>query len=90
MRQKRNYTEAEKQQVLEETTIIKNMASVARKYKIPTATIRTWVHNKSKRKINADSDLKSENKKLQKKINDQELENNILKELLKKTVQVLS
>lgn len=90
MKNKRNYTEAEKQQVLEATTIIKNIASVARKYNIPAATIRTWLHNKSKRKINADGDLKVENKKLQKQLNDKNLENNILKELLKKTVQVLS
>ena len=90
MRKSRKYTETEKRQVLEEVKLIKNVASVAKKYNIPTGTIHTWKHKISKNKSQTDLDLIAENKKLIKELYSKELENNVLKELLKKTVQVLS
>ena len=85
----RKYTETEKKQVLDDVKIIKNVATVSKKYNIPSATIHTWLHrNIPKNKIT--DDLVIENKRLQKELHAKELENNILKELLKKTVQALS
>ena len=88
MRKTRKYTEAEKKQVLDDVKLIKNIASIARKYNIPSATINTWQRNTFKVKPNLD--VISENKRLIKELHSKELENNILKELLKKTVQALS
>ncbi len=79
MRKSRKYVETEKRQVLEEVKLIKNVASVAKKYNIPIGTIHAWKHKTSKNKSQTDLDLIAENKKLIK-----ELENNVLKELLKK------
>ena len=91
MRKTRKYTETEKKQVLDDVKLIKNIANVARKYNIPTATIHTWQRNISKSKVSKiNPDLMSEIKRLTKDLQSKELENNILKELLKKTVQVLS
>lgn len=84
----RKYTETEKKQVLDDVKSIKNVATVAKKYKIPSATIHTWLRTVPKNKVS--HGLMAENKKLIKELQSKELENNILKELLKKTVQVLS
>lgn len=88
MRKARKYTETEKQQVLEDVKNINNVVVVAKKYNIPTATIHTLLRTVPRKKIT--NDLASENKRLTKELNSKNLEINILKELLKKTVQALS
>ena len=64
MRKSRKYTETEKRQVLEEVKLIENVASVAKKYNIPTDTIHTWKHKTSKNKSQNVLDLIAENKRI--------------------------
>lgn len=92
MNNKHKYTETEKKQILSDVEVIKNVANVAKKYDIPKSTIHTWLHNnKTKKNHNSkNANLITENKRLLKELRHKELENNILKELLKKTLQVLS
>jgi len=81
----KQYSEAIKEQILKEAKDTGSVALVAKKHGVPTSTIHTWqkmfnngvLINKSK-----------ENRSLRKKISELELENQVLKELLKKTHQV--
>lgn len=85
---KNKYTKQEKQQILEEVKNTKNIVVVAKKYNIPASTIHTWLHN-LKESSNINNDLSIENKQLKKILTDKDLEISVLKELLKKTCQVL-
>ena len=88
MRKTRTYTNIEKQQILDEVKDVGNMAAVASKNNIPISTIHAWVH---KEKIIPSSKKHKPNKELKAaktRIGDLELENKILKELLKKTYQI--
>ena len=87
MRKMRRYTEKEKQQIVEEVKATGNIAQVAKKNNVPAGTIQTWIKPKY-RKITNNVDNNIEIKNLKSKLNDAELENKILKELLKKTYQV--
>jgi transposase-like protein len=81
----KQYSEAIKEQILKEVKETGSVALVAKKHGVPTSIIHTWqkmfnngvLINKSK-----------ENRSLRKKISELELENQVLKELLKKTHQV--
>ena len=83
----RTYTDAQKEQVLTEVKETGNVCLVARKNNIPVSTIHTWIRSKSKTKITNIEDA-STIKKLKQDLLDKELENKILKDLLKKTYQV--
>ena len=87
MSNKRNYTASEKTQILEEVKISSNVAAVARKNRIPSATIYTWLH-KEKPKVKAAKQANDEAKKLRRHLGELELKNRILTELLKKTYQL--
>ena len=87
MRKTRNYSELEKQQILAEVKSTGNVAAVARKNNMPPGTIHTWLEKKSPSKTGQKSTL-DELKKVKSRNEDLELENKILKELLKKTYQV--
>lgn len=61
-----------------------NLSAVAKNHKIPLITLRQWVIKTVQEK---DPLSGSANKELIKKLADAELENRVLKELLKKTNQ---
>ena len=85
MRKTRNYTKVEKEQILQEVKDIGNIAAVAKKNKIPSATIHTWIKPKPTKK--AKSILPDyQVSELKKQLKDYELENKILKEILKKSI----
>jgi len=87
MPKSRSYSTIEKNQILAEVVSTGNIATVSRKNDVPASTIHTWLKS-SKKKDKLSSKSKSEFKSLQNQCNDLELENKILKELLKKTYQV--
>ena len=86
------YSEEEKLKIIDEAKQSGNVLATARRYSISDGTIHTWIRKYSKgiesKKLSNDSQL--EVKKLKKQLADAQLENAILKELVKKTVQVWS
>lgn len=88
MRKTRTYTDLEKQQILEEVKNTGNVAAVAKKNKMPAGTIHTWLHQGKKNLPNSQPNQNKLLKEAKVRINDLELENKILKELLKKTYQI--
>ena len=86
MRKISSYTEAEKAQLLEEVKMVGNVARVAKKHNMPPATIYSWIKpKKRKEKIFA---TKEDITKIKNQLAESELENKLLKEILKKTYQV--
>lgn len=81
------YSESQKQQILKEVSETGNVSLVAKKHGVPKGTVGTWVSNTKPHNIKKHKE-KSEVKDLRKKLSDAELENRVLKELLKKTYQV--
>ena len=85
MRKTRKYTNEEKQQIMEEAKNVGNILAVAKKNGIPAATLHTWLKPKNIKS----KDLNNvELKELKSKLASADLENKILKELLKKTYLV--
>ncbi len=71
-----------KEQILKEIKEVGNISLVCKKHDLKTSTVHGWIHGvKNKDKI-AEQKL---NKELQRKLKDLELENAVLKSLLKKT-----
>ena len=79
----RRYTEEEKREILKEVESLRNVSLVAKKHGIPATTIQNWIRKGFK------PSNPSETKKLKKTISQQKLQISILKDLLKKTHQVL-
>jgi transposase len=80
----KRYTVEFKEQILKEAKETGSIVLVARKHSIPITTIHTW----QKRLNNNDLIVKGkENRSIRRKLSELELENQILKELLKKTNQ---
>lgn len=79
----RSYSKKFKEQIIKECIETNNYNAVARKHGIPSTTVYTWIR-KNRHKINKDKDQKS----LRKELAEAKLENEILKELLKKTNQL--
>ena len=80
----RNYSTEEKDQILKEVKETGNVAVVAKKHGIATSTIHTWLNRlKNKDVISSKKTIRQ----LEKQLADKELENRVLKELLKKTNQ---
>ena len=75
-----------KEQILKEVKESKCVSFVAKKHNIPTTTIHTWLAREHKNKPSNESF--NEMKKLRKELSDIKLQNQILKDLLKKTNQV--
>ena len=86
MRSKK-YSEEEQLKIIEEAKSVGNVTAVARKYEVNESSIRNWMF---KHKNKDKQDLISKVTKLEKILSDNNLENAILKELLKKTYQVWS
>lgn len=81
----KSYSKELREQVLKEVRDTGNMALVARNHGIAYATVVSWVG--SERRAPAKK-RKQELKVLESRLRDAELENRILKELLKKTNQL--
>jgi transposase-like protein len=85
MRRTKKYTPAEKDQLLKEVKQTGNLTLVAKKHNVPVSTLHCWL---GKTKHVPAEKKSAELQRLKKIIADKELENQILKELLKKTNQV--
>ena len=76
------YTSEQKSQIIEEVKEVGVITTVAQKHGISPKTIYNWM---SATKNKGQFDQNKEIRELQKKLKDAELENLVLKELLKKT-----
>jgi len=83
---KTRYSDEEKLKIIAEARSSGNISATAKRYSISDVTIHGWMKKISK--VKPEKDLHSELKKLKQQLADKELENAILKELVKKTVQV--
>ncbi len=82
----RRYSEEEKIEILKEVESLGNVSLVSKKRGLPHTTIHNWI----KKGLRIDKrDQLAENRSLRKRVSDLELQNKILKELLKKSHQVL-
>ena len=79
------YAKESQEQILKECFETNNYGAVARKHGIPSTTVYGWIkRNKNRDKLSKKKTMKD----LEKKVGDLELENQILKELLKKSHQL--
>lgn len=83
---KTSHTKHFKNKLVKEAEETGNIKAVADKYDIQPPTLYSWVRNSKNREQNQN---KKTVKQLQKELADSELENKVLKELLKKTTQAL-
>ncbi len=85
-----SYDKKFKDKVIKEVSEVGNVALVARKYDLPKSTLQTW-YLKDKRDTpeKKESDAKARKiKVLEKELAARDLENEVLKDLLKKTHQL--
>ena len=81
----KRYTMEEKAEILKEVEDIGNINLVCKKRGISHTTVHNWI---KKGVIESNGNYPAENRRLKKRISELELQNSILKELLKKTHQV--
>lgn len=79
-----------KTKIIQEVKEVGNVASVAKKYELPVTTVYGWMRRDSAKSSSISNTSareagNSKVKQLEKKVADQEIEIQILKELLKKT-----
>jgi len=87
---RKRYSDEEKIQIIKEAKESNNISATAKKYSIVDSSIHDWIKKFGNKKITPEKKLKLENKKLKAQLSDAKLENSILKDLVKKTVQVWS
>ncbi len=80
------YSDEERLKIITEAKTSGNIAATAKRYSISDVTIHGWM--KKLNKVKPNKDLHQENKRLRQQLADSHLENSILKDLVKKTVQV--
>ena len=80
----KHYSIEFKEQILKEVREVGSVSLISRKHSIPTTTIHTWQKRLKTSDLNAKA---KDDKDIKNKLFDLELENKILKELLKKTHQ---
>jgi len=80
------YSDEEKLKIIAEAKSSGNIAATAKRYDISDVSIHTWTKKFNKNK--PAKDLHHEIKRLKQQLADRDLENSILKDLVKKTVQV--
>jgi transposase-like protein len=85
MKQSR-YSDEEKLKIIAEARSSGNILATAKRYSITDVSIHSWIRKFNKSK--PEKDLHSELKKLKQQLADRDLEISILKDLVKKTVQV--
>ena len=81
----KRYSMEEKAEILREVEDIGNINLVCKKRGISHTTVHNWI---KKGVIDNNRNYPAENRKLKKRISELELQNSILKDLLKKTHQV--
>ena len=84
-------SEESKKKIIQEVKTVGSITAVAKKHSIPVSTLHTWV-TKASKTGNSNAGKKPGSKidrdkfrKLEKKLREAELENQILRDLLKKT-----
>ena|SRR5690606_5714628 len=87
---RKKYSDEEKQQIINEAKESGNICATAKKYSIADSSIHGWMKGKKKISVSKDKNLFQENKILKNQLADARLENSVLKDLVKKTVQVWS
>ena len=87
---RKRYSDEEKIQIIKEAKESNNISATAKKYSIGDSSIHDWIKKFGDNKSTPEKKLKLENKKLKAQLADAQLENSILKDLVKKTVQVWS
>jgi transposase-like protein len=80
------YSDEEKLKIITEAKTSGNISATAKRYAISDVTVHCWM--KKFNKVKPIKDLHQENKRLRQQLADKELECSILKDLVKKTVQV--
>jgi len=83
---KQKYTDEQKFKIIDEAKSSGNIAATAKRYSITDPTIHGWMKKFSN--VKPSKDLHQENKRLRQQLADSHLEISILKDLVKKTVQV--
>lgn len=83
---KQKYSDEEKMKIIQEAKTSGNIAATAKRYSITDATVHGWM--KKFNNVKPEKDLHQEIKRLKQQLADRDLENSILKDLVKKTVQV--
>ena len=91
MNQKKKYTEEEKLQIINEAKTSGNITATAKRYSLSDSSIHGWMRklevNKPTKTTSSKSD-QQEIRRLKRLLADRDLECAILKDLVKKTVQV--
>jgi len=80
------YSDEERLKIIAEAKTSGNISATAKRYSISDVTIHGWM--KKFNKVKPIKDLHQENRRLRQQLADSHLENSILKDLVKKTVQV--
>ena len=83
---KRKYSDEERLKIIMEAKESGNVSATAKRYSIADVTIHGWIRKMSA--VKPKNDLQQEIKKLKRQLADRDLECAILKDLVKKTVQV--
>ena len=84
-RHPKTYSQEYKEQILKKCRETNNYHAVARKHEIPPSTVFGWIDQSRKKSTRQE---KKKNNQLEKQLADALLENQILKELLKKSNQL--
>ena len=87
---RKRYSDEEKIQIIKEAKESNNISATAKKYSIGDSSIHDWIKKFDNKSLKPKKDLNKEIKKLKLQLADAKLENSILKDLVKKTVQVWS
>jgi len=82
------FTDSERLKIIGEAKSSGNIKATALKYQITDKTIYNWIRALKTKGDTDDQKLQKENKRLKQLLADAKLENSILKDLVKKTVQV--
>ncbi len=80
------YSDEERMKIIAEAKTSGNISATAKRYAISDVTVHGWM--KKFNKVKPIKDLNQEIKRLRQQLADSHLENSILKDLVKKTVQV--
>ena len=81
----KRYSQEFKDQIIQEVKDVGNASAVAKKHGLNLTTVHTWVKKEARLPM---EDSQKKIKQLEKQLADKDLENQILKELLKKTNKV--
>lgn len=87
---RKTYSDQEKQKIINEAKESGNISATAKKYSIADSSIHGWLKKRSNSNAKPIKNLHQEIRSLKLQLADARLENSVLKDLVKKTVQVWS